>query len=150
MLLGSTNFTEAIFKIPQISKHFSAMLNGPLFYEPHVLAVEIPQCCILCIHFFARSKFCVINTIAPPLHTTIIQMMHNVAVCLLNTLNSSKLTSNTQLLHNHLCKVCSINFEPPDIDLCSTCHVYMISRGASIISILFIVNRFTCGSSKII
>ena len=26
---GSTDFTEAIFKIPQISKHFSAMLPGP-------------------------------------------------------------------------------------------------------------------------
>ena len=25
---GSTDFTEAIFKIPQISKHFSAMLFG--------------------------------------------------------------------------------------------------------------------------
>ena len=46
---------------------------------------------------------------------------------------------------NFSCKVCSINFEPPDIDLCSACHVYPISRGASIISILFIVNRFTWG-----
>ena len=38
---------------------------------------------------------------------------------------------------------CSINFEPPDIDLCSGYHVYPISRGASIISVLFIANRFT-------
>ena len=44
-------------------------------------------------------------------------------------------------------KICSINFEPPDIDLCSVCHVYTISRGALIISILFIVNRFTWGSN---
>ena len=29
-----------------------------------------------------------------------------------------------------LAKVPSINFEPPDIDLCSACHVYPISRGA--------------------
>ena len=42
-------------------------------------------------------------------------------------------------------KVCSINFEPPDIDLCSACHVYPFSRGASIISILLIMNRFTWG-----
>ena len=42
-------------------------------------------------------------------------------------------------------KVCSINFEPPDIDLCYACHVYPISREARIISILFIVNRFTRG-----
>ena len=42
-------------------------------------------------------------------------------------------------------KVCSINFEPTDIDLCSACHAYPISRGAWIISILFIVNRFTLG-----
>ena len=27
-------------------------------------------------------------------------------------------------------KVCSINFEPPDKDLCSACHVYPLSRGA--------------------
>ena len=27
LFLGSTDFTEAIFKIPQISKHFSAMLH---------------------------------------------------------------------------------------------------------------------------
>ena len=40
-------------------------------------------------------------------------------------------------------KLCSINFEPPDVDLCSECHVYPISGGASIISILFIVNSFT-------
>ena len=29
------------------------------------------------------------------------------------------------------------------IDLCSACHVYPISRGAWIISILFILNGFT-------
>ena len=45
----------------------------------------------------------------------------------------------------YLSKVCSINFEPPDIDLCSACHVYMISHRAWIISILFIVNRITWG-----
>ena len=44
-------------------------------------------------------------------------------------------------------KVCSINFEPPDIDFCSACHVYTISRGAWIISILFILNRFTWESN---
>ena len=33
----------------------------------------------------------------------------------------------------------------PDIDLCSACHVYPISRGAWIVSILFIVNRFAWG-----
>ena len=42
-------------------------------------------------------------------------------------------------------KVCSINFEPPDNDLCSTCHVYPIFRRAWIISIPFIVNRFNWG-----
>ena len=42
-------------------------------------------------------------------------------------------------------KVCSINFEPPDNDLCSVCHVYALSRGAWIISILFILNGFTWG-----
>ena len=34
---GSTGFTEAIFKIPQISKHFSAMPNCvrcPVSYRP--------------------------------------------------------------------------------------------------------------------
>ena len=53
----------------------------------------------------------------------------------------------------HFCsedKVCSINFERPDIDLCSACHIYPISGGASIISILFIVNRFTSGLNQII
>ena len=39
-------------------------------------------------------------------------------------------------------KVCSINFEPPDNDLCSSCHVYPLSREAWIISILFILKRF--------
>ena len=29
---GSTDFTEAIFKIPQISKHFSAMLPSSGIY----------------------------------------------------------------------------------------------------------------------
>ena len=42
-------------------------------------------------------------------------------------------------------KVCSINFEPPDNDLCSACHVYPLSRGAWMISVLFILNRFTWG-----
>ena len=40
-------------------------------------------------------------------------------------------------------KVCSINFEPPDNDFCSACHVHPLSRGAWIISILFILNGFT-------
>ena len=31
---------------------------------------------------------------------------------------------------NILCKVCSVNFKPPDNDLCSACHVYPLSRGA--------------------
>ena len=35
-------------------------------------------------------------------------------------------------------QVCSINFEPPDSNLCSAYHVYPISRGAWIISVLFI------------
>ena len=47
-------------------------------------------------------------------------------------------------------KVCSLNFEPPDNDLCSACHVYPLSRGAWIISILFILNRFTWGLNYII
>ena len=42
-------------------------------------------------------------------------------------------------------KVCSINFEPPKNDLCSACHVYPLSCGARIISILFILNRVTWG-----
>ena len=42
-------------------------------------------------------------------------------------------------------KVCSINFEPSDNDLCSVCHVYSLSRGARIVSVLFILNRFTWG-----
>ena len=50
-------------------------------------------------------------------------------------------------LHNCMGKVCSINFEPPDNDLCSVCHVYPLSRGAWMISILFILNRFTWGRS---
>ena len=48
------------------------------------------------------------------------------------------------------CKVCLINFEPPDIDFCSACHVYPISRGAWIISVLFMVNRLTWGLNEII
>ena len=47
-------------------------------------------------------------------------------------------------------KVCSINVEPPENDLCSACHVYPLSRGAWIISILFILNRFTWGLNYII
>ena len=46
--------------------------------------------------------------------------------------------------------VSSINFEQPDNDLCSVCHVYPLSRGAWIISILFILNRFTKGLNYII
>ena len=42
-------------------------------------------------------------------------------------------------------QVCSINFEPPDNDLCFACHVYPLSRGAWIISIRFILNRSTWG-----
>ena len=44
-----------------------------------------------------------------------------------------------------LIKVCSINFEPPDNDLCSACHFYLLSREAWMISILIILNRFTWG-----
>ena len=47
-------------------------------------------------------------------------------------------------------KVCSINFEPPDNDLCSACHVYPLSRRAWIIPVLFISNRFTWGLNYII
>ena len=47
-------------------------------------------------------------------------------------------------------KVCPINFEPPDNDLCSACHVYPLSRGKWIISILFILNRFIWGLNYII
>ena len=36
-------------------------------------------------------------------------------------------------LISNFSKVCSINFEPPDIDLCSVGHVYPISHGAWII-----------------
>ena len=42
-------------------------------------------------------------------------------------------------------KVCSIDSEPPDIDLCPACHVYRLFRGAQIISILFILNKLTLG-----
>ena len=45
-------------------------------------------------------------------------------------------------IHNWLVKVCSVD---SDIDLCSACHVYPISRGASITLIQYIVNRFTWG-----
>ena len=38
-------------------------------------------------------------------------------------------------------KVCSINFEPPDNDLCSACHVCSLSRGAWIISVLFYIEQ---------
>ena len=37
------------------------------------------------------------------------------------------------------------NFEAPDNDLSSACHVYPISHRAWLISVLFIVNRFTWG-----
>ena len=37
-------------------------------------------------------------------------------------------TSSWSFKDNINSKVCSINFEPPDIDLCSVCHVYPISR----------------------
>ena len=53
--------------------------------------------------------------------------------------------SKLQLIEQTLHKVCSINFEPPDIDQCSACHVCPISRGVWIFSILFILNRFTLG-----
>ena len=52
---------------------------------------------------------------------------------------------NSQRLIFSQSKVCSINFEPPDNDLCSACHVYPLSRGAWMISILFILNGFTWG-----
>ena len=41
-------------------------------------------------------------------------------------------------------KICSVNFEPPDNELCSARHIYQVSRGAWMISILSILNRFTC------
>ena len=51
----------------------------------------------------------------------------------------------------NLCvKVCSVNFEPPDIDLCSPFHVYPLFCGARIISILFILNKLTWGLDFII
>ena len=53
-------------------------------------------------------------------------------------------------MNRRLLKVCSINFEPSDNDLCSACHVYPLSRGAWIISILFIFNRFTWGLNYVI
>ena len=48
------------------------------------------------------------------------------------------------------CRVCSINFEPPDNDLCSACHDHPLFRGAWIISILFILNKLTWGLDFII
>ena len=33
-------------------------------------------------------------------------------------------------VNNNDVKVCSINFEPPDIDLGSACHVYPLFHGA--------------------
>ena len=47
-------------------------------------------------------------------------------------------------------KVCSITFEPPDIDLCSACHVYPLFRGAWIMSILFILDILSWGLDFII
>ena len=44
-------------------------------------------------------------------------------------------------------KVCSINFEPSEMDLCSACHAY---RGGWIILILSILNNFTRGLNYII
>ena len=38
----------------------------PLFYKPHLSTVEISEGCILSIQFYAGSKCCVTNTIAPP------------------------------------------------------------------------------------
>ena len=38
--------------------------------------------------------------------------------------------------HTFIHEVSSINFEPPDIDLCFACHVYPLFRGAWIVSIL--------------
>ena len=34
-------------------------------YKPYLLPVKISESCILSIQFYAGSKFCVINTIAP-------------------------------------------------------------------------------------
>ena len=42
------------------------LITEPLFYEPHLLPVKSLESCILSIQFYARPKFCVINTIAPP------------------------------------------------------------------------------------
>ena len=47
-------------------------------------------------------------------------------------------------------RVCSIDFEPPDNDLCSACHDHPLFRGAWIISILFIFNKLTWGLDFII
>ena len=56
------------------------------------------------------------------------------------------IAKSTGCLRKHTkVKVCSLNFEPPDIDLCSACHVYPLFREAWIISILFILNETDMG-----
>ena len=62
----------------------------------------------------------------------------------------SKINSKDKEKTTKFRKVCSINFEPPDIDLCSACHVYPLFCGAWIISILFILNKLTWGLDFII
>ena len=47
-------------------------------------------------------------------------------------------------------KVCSITSEPPENDLCSAWHFYPLSRGAWMISILFILNISVWGLNDII
>ena len=46
---------------------------------------------------------------------------------------SSRVGGVSYFLSSPLCKVSLINFEPPDIDLRSACHVYPLFRGAWII-----------------
>ena len=42
------------------------MIMGAYFYKPHLLSVKTSDSCVLSIQFYAGSKFCVIDTIAPP------------------------------------------------------------------------------------
>ena len=66
------------------------------------------------------------------------------------TLNVITMNSDISVTNNGGCKVCSINFEPPDIDLCSGCHVYPLFCRAWIISILFRLKKLTWGLDFII
>ena len=53
------------------------------------------------------------------------------ANCSISHLLFQNWTMNYSNVEHCQYKVCSINFEPPDNDLCSTCHVYPLSHEAT-------------------